>query len=344
MPHKKLELYFLLSLLLGILALAFLIFKPFLYALFLAIAFATIFAPIHTKALRLTHNHSSIAAGISTLIVLLVVIIPIALLSVQIFHEATQLYSTLVNNTESGALSRTISTVLDNVNTILPVPIEFSVDINQYTQQGLSWLLQNIGPLFTNAAKAAMGTFIFLIALYYLFKDGDKLKNAIVSLSPLQDNYDELIFKRLDIAINSVVKGNLTVSLVQGTLTAVGFALFGVPNVVLWGSTAAIASLIPGFGTSLVIIPGVIYLLATGQVWAGVALLTWGVTAVGLVDNFLGPKVAEKGMRLHPFIILLSILGGLSFFGPLGFLLGPLTISLLFALFEIYFAMSKKAE
>jgi len=344
MSHKKLELYFLLSLLLGVLILVFYIFKPFLYALFLAIAFATVFAPIHTKALQLTRNKASLAASLSTLIVLLVVIIPITLLSVQIFQEASQLYGSLINGSESGTLSHTISTTLGNVNTVLPIPIEFSIDINQYTQQALSWLLQNIGPLFTNAAKAAMGTFIFLIALYYLFKDGDKLKKAIVALSPLQDNYDELIFKRLGIAVNSVIKGNLTVSLAQGTLTAIGFALFGVPNVVLWGSTAAIASLIPGFGTSLVIIPGVIYLLATGQVWGAVALLIWGVTAVGLIDNFLGPKVAEKGMRLHPFIILLSILGGLSFFGPLGFLLGPLTISLLFALFEIYFAMSSNSQ
>jgi predicted PurR-regulated permease PerM len=68
------------------------------------------------------------------------------------------------------------------------------------------------------------------------------------------------------------------------------------------------------------------------------------VTAVGLVDNFLGPKLVGSGTRLHPFLILLSILGGIAFFGPLGFLLGPLVLSLLFALLEIYSTILKERE
>ena len=63
--------------------------------------------------------------------------------------------------------------------------------------------------------------------------------------------------------------------------------------------------------------------------------MLWGAGAVGLVDNFLGPKLVGRGMQMHPFIILLSVLGGIGFFGPIGFLLGPLTMSLLFAFLEI---------
>lgn len=344
MPHKKFELYFLLLLLLITFTVTFFIFKPFLYTLFLAIVFATVFAPIHRRVLRLTKSRPSLAALVSTIIVLIVVIVPLTLLSVQIFQEATQLYTSLINSNGSSDLPHTINTVVDNINTLSPIPIDFKVGLNQYSKQGLSWLLQNIGSLFTNVAKALIGVLIFLVALYYLFKDGDKLKHAVIVLSPLRDSYDETVFKRLGVAINSVVRGNLTVAVVQGVLTAVGFGFSGIPNMALWGTTAAIASLIPGFGTSLVIIPGVIYLLATGQVFFAVALLIWGMTAVGLIDNFLGPKLAEKGTRLHPFLILLSILGGIAFFGPLGFLLGPLTLSLLFALFEIYFAISKNQE
>ena len=189
-----------------------------------------------------------------------------------------------------------------------------------------------------------VGIFIFLIAIYYLFKDGHKLKTAIIILSPLQDIHDETIFDKLALAINSVIRGNLAVALVQGVLTAIGFALFGVPNATLWGSIAAIAALIPGIGTALVLLPAILYLYLSGETLSAVGLLFWGMTAVGLVDNFLGPKLASRGMRLHQFLILLSILGGISFFGPLGFLLGPLILSLLFALLEIYFAVSKEHE
>ena len=344
MNHQKSELYFSLILLSGIFVLASFIFKPFLYALILAIVFATVFGPFHKKILIMTRGRKGLAALLVTISVLIVVIVPLAFLGVQIFQEATQLYSSLISNGGVTALSRGVGDAIQSLTKFSPVPIEFSVDINQSLKQGLSWLLEHLGPLFANVAKAMMGIFIFLVALYYLFKDGHKLKEAVVALSPLQDIHDETIFNKLTLAINSVIKGSLAVALVQGLLTAVGFALFGVPNATLWGSFAAVAALIPGLGTALVLLPAILYLYWSGETLFAFGLLLWGVAAVGLVDNFLGPKLVERGMRLHPFLILLSILGGIGFFGPLGFLLGPLVLSLLFAFLEIYFAISKEHE
>ena len=336
MNHPKSELYFLLILLAGIFILAFFIFKPFLYALILAMVFATIFEPVHKRALAITRERRSMAAFLATISVLIVIVAPLTLLGIQIFQEATGLYSSLTLNGGATDLSRGIGNTIQNLTRFSPVPIEFSVDVNQYLKHGLSWLLQHLGSLFANVAKAIAGVFIFLIALYYLFKDGRKLKAGVVALSPLQDIHDETIFNKLGLAINSVIKGNLAVALIQGILTAIGFALFGVPNAALWGSVAAITALIPGIGTALVLLPATLYLFFSGETIFAVGLLVWGMVAVGLVDNFLGPKLAQRGMRLHPFLILLSILGGIGFFGPLGFLLGPLVLSLLFALLEIY--------
>ncbi len=342
--HQKSELYFLLILLAGIFVLALFVFKPFFYALILAIVFAIVFEPLHKKIFTMTRDRKSLAALIATVLVLIVVIVPLAFLGIQIFQEATQLYSSLVENGGATDLSRGVGDTIQSLKRFLPVPIEFSLDVNQYLKQGLSWLLQHLGPLFANVAKAIVGVFIFLVALYYLFKDGYKLKATVIALSPLQDIHDETIFNKLALAINSVIRGNLAVALIQGILTAVGFAIFGVPNAVLWGSVAAITALIPGIGTALVLFPAILYLFFSGETLSAVGLLVWGMTAVGLVDNFLGPKLVERGMRLHPFLILLSILGGIGFFGPLGFLLGPLVLSLLFALLEIYFAISKEHE
>ena len=331
MNHQKSELYFLLILLVGIFILTFFIFKPFLYALVLAMVFTTVFEPVHKKALTITREKQGLAALLATVAVLIIVVAPITFLGIQIFQEATRLYSSI-----------DVEDAVQNLKRFFPIPIEFSIDINQYVRQGLNWLLQHLGSLFSNVAKVMLGVFVFLVALYYLFKDGQKLKGAVIALSPLQDIHDKTIFSKLKLAINSVIKGNLVVAFVQGILTAVGFAIFGVPNAALWGSVAAIAALIPGIGTALVLTPAILYLFLSGETLFAVGLLLWGITAVGLVDNFLGPKLVERGMRLHPFLILLSILGGIGFFGPLGFLLGPLILSLLFALLEIYFAISKE--
>ena len=344
MNNQKSELYFLLVLLAGIFILTFFIFKPFFYALILAMVFATVFEPVHKRVLAITRERKSLAAFLATISVLIVVVVPITLLGIQIFQEATGLYSSLIENSGATDLSRGLGDTLNNLKKLSPVPIESVPDVSQYLKQGLGWLLQHLGSLFANIAKAIVGVFVFLVALYYLFKDGRKLKSAVVALSPLQDIHDETIFNKLALAINSVIKGNLAVALIQGMLTAVGFAIFGIPNATLWGSVAAITALIPGIGTALVLLPAILYLYFSGETLFAVGLLLWGMTAVGLVDNFLGPKLVERGMRLHPFLILLSVLGGVGFFGPLGFLLGPLVLSLLFALIEIYFAIKKEHE
>ena len=344
MNHSKTELHFLLILLLGIFVLTFFIFKPFLYALILAIVFATVFGPIHTKALGITRGRSALSALLATLSVLVVVVVPLTFLGVQIFQESTQLYSSLVGNGGTTDLSRGASDTLQSITGFFSMPTVFSVDINQYVERGLSWLLQHLGSLFASVAKVMVSIFIFLIALYYMFKDGHRLKMAVIVVSPLQDIHDETIFNKLAVAVNSVIRGNLAVALIQGILTAVGFALFGVPNPTLWGSVAAIAALVPSVGTALVLLPAILFLYWSGETLSAFGLLLWGTVAVGLIDNFLGPKLAGRGMRLHPFLILLSILGGIGFFGPLGFLLGPLILSMLFVLLDIYSVINKEHE
>lgn len=334
MSYQKSELYFLSALLAIMLVLVFFIFEPFLYALLLAVIFATVFAPVHKKMLSLTRDNKGLSALLSTAFVLIVIVAPITFLSIQIFQEATQLYTSLVDN---GGLVGLTDVVKESVRGFgIPFISVDSIDLGQYMKQGLNFIIQNLGTIFSNIARIMVSLFILLIALYYFFKEGSKLRKSAIALSPLQDIYDETIFKKLEIAINSVVRGSIAVGLVQGMLTAIGFTIFGVPSPVLWGSMAAISALIPGFGTSLVIFPAILFLFFTGATSAALGLLIWGLVAVGLVDNVLGPKLVGRGARLHHFLVLLSVLGGISLFGPIGFLFGPLALALLFALLEIY--------
>lgn len=341
MNYQNTERHFLLILLMGAGILAFFIFRPFLFTLILALVFATVFWSLHEKVLTITRGREALSALLSTLCVLVIVITPLAFLSTQIFQESTQLYASLASGGATD-LSQSVNAALQDLAAVSGVPIAFPVDADQYVTQGLRWLLQHLGPLFASVAKVIVSAFIFLVALYYLFKDGRKLKKAVIAMSPLQDDYDETIFNKLAAAINSVVRGSIAVALVQGVLTAIGFALFSVPNPTLWGSAAAIAALVPGVGTALILLPAIFYLFVSGETLLAAGLFIWGATAVGLVDNFLGPTLAGRGMRVHPFLILLSILGGLAFFGPLGFLLGPLLVSLLFVLLHVYAAIGKE--
>ncbi len=342
MNDRKPQLYFLLTILAGIFVLVFFIFKPFLYALALAIVFATVLQPVYQKIVGFVHGRQGLSALATILIVIIFIFTPLVFLGIQIFQEAEQLYFSLTVGDGKDAVLNVFNSLIDNLQNYFPAAQEFSVNIDQYFKQGLSWLLQHLGSVFGSFAKMAVSFFLFLVALYYLLKDGQKLKAAIIALSPLSDADDETISQKIEMAVGSVMKGNLLIALVQGILTSVGFAIFGVPNAVLWGSIAAIAALIPGIGTALVLTPAIIFLFLKGEMFSGAGLIVWGIGAVGLVDNFLGPKFVGRGMQLHPLIILLSVLGGIGFFGPIGFLLGPLTISLLFALLDIYYSLMKK--
>ncbi len=137
-------------------------------------------------------------------------------------------------------------------------------------------------------------------------------------------------------AVNSAVIGTLLVAVIQGVLMGFGLWIFNVPNGALWGVVAAVLSFIPTFGTALVSVPAVIFLFMTGDTTSAVGLLVWAVVIVGLVDNFLGPLVVGRKVNIPSILILFSVLGGVSMLGPVGILVGPLTVSLLYSLISIY--------
>jgi predicted PurR-regulated permease PerM len=303
--HKS-ELYFLFLLLAGVSIIAFLIFKPFLYALIMAVMVVAVFEPVHKKILSAMRGQRTLAAFFSTLLVLCIVVTPFLLLGMRVFQEASSLYVSLTEGGNANTISLFIDSAIQKAGELSPVPLTFSINTGDYIQQVSAWILPRLGSFFTDVIKIMGGVLLFLVALYYLFKDGDALKKYLIALSPLEDKYDHLVITKLSAAINSVLKGSLSVAIIQGILTSIGFTIFGIPNAVLWGTMAALAALIPALGTGLVLAPGILFLFFTGQLPNAIGLFIWGATAVGLVDNFLGPKLVGRGMHLHPFLALLA--------------------------------------
>jgi len=347
MQSNRLGIYFLIALLIGALVLTYFIFQPFLAPLVLAAVFAVVLQPLYRRILRGIPKWPSLASLITVLISVVGILVPLILIGTQIGLESQQLYSQLSDQETRRDIQRAAHNleglVSDRIPQVRGFTAELSNNLSSYAQTALQWLIQHIGTAATGVATIVLKFFLFFIALYYLLRDGQKLKEKVVELSPLKDVYDESIFDKLELAVNSVIKGNLTIALIQGSLTAIGFTIFGVPNSILWGTVAAIAALIPGLGTGLVFIPTVLFMYFTGNPGSAFGLAIWGIVAVGLIDNFLGPQLIGRNVKLHPLLILLSVLGGLAFFGPVGLFLGPLSISLLFAFLSIYAEISRRS-
>ncbi|MFA5942581.1 MAG: AI-2E family transporter [Candidatus Paceibacterota bacterium] len=346
MQSQKLRPYFLVLFLSGALALATAIFWPFLKPLALASVFAVVLQGLYSRVSKLLGGWPSASALLTIALSVLLILIPISVVGVLVGNEARDLYASIEAGGGQSAVSQTFLRVDELFGGSIPGLEEFSrdvsVDIDTYAKEVLQWITGHAGEIFSSVSQLLLSFFIFFIALYYLLRDGKRVRQMLIELSPLNDSEDAGIFDRLELAVNSVIKGSLVVALVQGVLTTIGFTLFGVPNAILWGTVTAVAALIPGIGTALVFIPVVAFLFITGSTVSALGLLVWGALGVGLIDNLLGPKLIGSKMKLHPLLVLLSVLGGLVFFGPSGVFLGPLSLSLFFALLSIYADVSRQ--
>jgi len=316
-----------------------LIFGPFLGALALALVFAVVLQSVHKKLHAQMPDLPGMAAFLTVGIGVVGILLPLVVLGTLLVSQAESLYITLTNGSVGSYLQAPLDSLDRMANTYFPGthPFDaFSPDLDTYLKRGLEWIINNMGVAFSKVASLLISFFVFFFALYYLLRDGALLKRAVMRLSPLSNTEGATILSRLELAVNSVIKGNLTIALIQGIMTAIGFTLFGISNGILWGTLAGIGSLIPGVGTTLVFLPTVLILFFTGDMFSAIGLLIWGVLAVGLIDNFLGPRLIGDRMHLHPLFILLAVLGGIAFFGPIGVFLGPLSISLFFTLLSIY--------
>ncbi len=341
---SKVSSYFFFILLFGAVAASVVIFLPFLTPIILGIAGSVVAYPVYT---RLTKTFGSavgwkanVAALLTVILVILIIVAPLFFLVSRIYVEVQSLYAILTD--ESGrsvvinSLNNISQTLSDKLFNLFPAYSFDSLNVTEYLKAFLVWIFGNLDRIFTGLATIAIYLFIFVLAMFYFIRDGAYIKRKFTSWSPLLDKYDEYITSTLKKAILSVFGGTIVVAVIQGILTGIGFYIFGVPAPAVWGAVAAIAAFIPGVGTSLVMIPGIIYILIIGEYPYALGLAIWGIVAVGLVDNILGPYLVNKGVNIHPFLILVSVLGGLSTFGPIGFILGPLILALLFALLEVY--------
>lgn len=340
MQSEKIRPYFFLILLVGVAVLVAEIFAPFLKPLALAAVFTVVLQGLYNRILTFFGNRSNIAAFITVIVSVFLILLPLSLLSIFVGNEAHNLYVSLEGESGQSTVSQFFLRADEVFGGAIPelgaYARDVSVNIDAYTKNALQWIVANAGSIFSSISSLLLSFFIFFIALFYLLRDGKHVRQTLIKLSPLSDAEDEKVFQRLERAVNSVIRGNFMIALTQGVLTMIGFSLFGVANAVLWGTVAAVAALIPGIGTGLVFLPAIALLLFVGAVPQAIGLFIWGALAVGLVDNLLGPKLIGKGMQIHPLLVLLAVIGGLMFFGPVGIFLGPLSLSFLFALLSIY--------
>ncbi|WP_341326058.1 HAD-IC family P-type ATPase [Methylotuvimicrobium sp. KM2] len=314
--------------------------EPFFSAVFWACVIGMLFHPLYVRLVKLWGRPNP--AALATLaICLLVGIAPALFVVVSFFQEGAELYQRL----QSGDIdfSRYIAQIKQGFPAVHGLLERLHLDLDIFKEHLSNAAIMVSRHIAQNAVQIGQSAMEFVVSLgltlyvaFFMLRDSHVLLALLIKALPLGDEREKLLFAKFTEVIRATVKGNLTVAAVQGALGGIIFALLGIQGALLWGVVMALLSLIPVIGAGLIWMPVAIYLFAVGDWEHGLILIGFGAGVIGLVDNLLRPVLVGRDTKLPDYIVLLSTLGGLVWFGMNGFVIGPLIAALFVAFWEIF--------
>ena len=215
-----------------------------------------------------------------------------------------------------------------------------NVDIQSKITSGLSSVASGtfggVSRAINFAAGLTLGLSLALFVVYYLIKDGKGFVNWIKEVSPLPEEIEDNLIQEMSFTTSAVLKGHLLVAIAQGVIAGLGLVIFGIPNAFFWTFVMVLLSIVPLIGSAFIWIPAAGYLLVSGSTASGVALLIYGFVVVGMTDNFLRPMVVDDEADLHPAVIIIGVLGGVTVFGAPGLFIGPISFGALNSVLTVF--------
>jgi predicted PurR-regulated permease PerM len=319
------------------------ILMPYAGAVFWGIVLAILFIPLYRRLLRTTNQKPNLAALLTLLSIVVMVIIPVALISASLVQQAVTVYDLI----KSGHIDfgRYFTQIIGALpNWMVGLLERFDLTSIASLQQKLSTIAAQVSQVAARyAINFASNTFDFLVSmtimlylLFFLLRDGHSLAGRIRTAVPLSLDYKKRLFGNFTTVIRATVKGNVLVAIAQGALGGLIFWILHVQAPLLWAVVMAFLSLLPAVGAAIVWAPVAIYFLVTGSIWQGVVLIAFGVFVIGLVDNFLRPVLVGKDTKMPDYVVLLSTIGGMALFGLNGFVIGPVIAALFIAAWDLF--------
>lgn len=331
--------YFFLALLFGVGVTVFFIFEPFLTSIVAAAVLSALFQGTYRFFLRIFRDHSGWSALATCLTIFVIIVTPLFVVLGISVSEAANAYHSLG---EAEGLKQAVGKAVTSVKAIPHIGLVFneqSLDTERILaeiQQASKNILVLLQAAYQGITSFVLWVFVMFFSLFYFLIDGKRALSKIMSLSPLRDEYEKLLIRRFVSMSRATIKGTLLIGMIQGALVWLSFWIASVPSPVIWGFLSVILSVIPMVGSAIVWVPVGLALLFLGYIWQGILVLSVGIGLISTIDNVLRPKFVGKDTQLHPLLVFFATIGGISFFGLSGFLIGPIIISLFMALWEIY--------
>jgi predicted PurR-regulated permease PerM len=275
---------------------------------------------------RLTRRLSPrLGAALMVLLALVLLVVPAASFAGLLVEQARN----IATDVSQGPL-------LERLNRLEVGGIAIGPRLAGFGEQLVSWIGSSAFGLLGTATRVGLNLTISLFVLYYLLLRPGEIWGAVKPYIPFSPASADLLRDRFrDVTISTVI-GTGLIACIQGAIVAIGFWLTGLSNAVFWGVVTVVVAILPVVGSGMVWIPGAITLYLNGRYGPAAALVLVGVVVVGNVDVLIRPAVFRRYAQIHPLVTLVGAIGGVSYFGLIGILIGPLAVSYFFELIRIY--------
>lgn len=296
---------------------------PFTTGLVGAPVLYVVFAPVHRWLSRWISP--KLAAGITLILALLLIVVPGASLIGLLAGEAQEL--------TRGAIQ---SPLLGRLRELNIAGYDVGQQLEEIGSRIASFVGSSLLGVVGTATRLLLQLTVAFFGLYYLLVSAGDVWGLMQPFIPFSAANADALRKRFKDVTTSTLIGTGLNAFAQGVLVAIGFGITGLPNGLFWGVVTMIASILPIVGSGLIWVPGVAALALEHRYGWAIALTAWGLFVVGQVDNVIRPWVFRRYASIHPFVTVIGAMAGLNYFGILGLLIGPLAISYFFELIRMY--------
>lgn len=331
----------------------YLMLRPYLNAVILALILSILLYPVNRRIKKWVKGRKNLAAFLTCVLLVLLVMLPLTFVLFALIQQGYQSitaisdwiasgkYQDLINHPWTQKAIELGDKYLPNAQKLFP-----DLDIQTVNLQTLNIdkillefgkiLLNQGGSFFGNITALIAQSFLMLFSLFFLVRDQETIFRTALHLIPLSASHERKIVEKVTAVARSAMLGTLITAAAQGTAGGIAFKIAGLPAL-FWGAMMSFSSLIPFVGTSLIWLPASIYLFLSGRWKYGIFMVLWSVLVVGMIDNFIRPLfMKESGSGMSTLVIFFAILGGLSYFGLIGLLYGPLIVGITLVLLYIY--------
>jgi len=318
----------------------FLLIKDFLLACFWAIILAVVFYPAYQQVRQYFKNSEILPLLLTMLMIILVFVIPFLTIILMLTEESTVYYQKI----QSGEINpqvyfqETLALLLPKFNKLSHIQAlsveQISTSAGNAFAQAINYIAQQLPALTQNLLNLVVQFALAFYILFFLLRDGHQLIRKLISLIPIGDGIEIELFERFTSVARATVKGGLIVAVIQGSIGGFLFWFVGIPAAFLWGMLMIVLSLLP-IGSALIWGPAAVILFLQGQTLNAVIVLAVGILVIGMIDNLLRPRLIGKDSKMSDYLVLVSTLGGLTWFSLTGFVLGPIIAALFITCWDL---------